>query len=632
MPTIPITSLVSVEDANVVATQIIAGGKKSKKKRILPQSFDLASSIADIRQNDTIEGSSTLEIDVIDREWVLIDSHFLDADEDGKLEPTIDINYPLGSQYWWRLTTVDVSDDPSTANITLTFMERVVVRMIDKKGTAIKISRNQMTRAQFIKHLVHIADKQAHFVCTQLTAKQPREPIPKDKDTSRNEKDNGIGFDDDSLTVKGVTINTDQIKRANTILGVAQDLKARPRAIKGMMCAAIGESALGEDTGARGTTFQTYAFSESDLAGQAKAFLTGGKSFGAGGAMKAAREHPDWSVGTIASKVEVSDKGGDFYDSNADEAGAIIQAYGMPDVTDNPDYIKQFNYTKAKGDDNWMTATNLADEVQWYLFVNGNYVHYDTGDVLIKQKPIKVLHRGDSDIISIRFKWDSRKIATNMTIEMFCDPDDYRAGEVFKFIGFGSASMGKHKGCWLISEIDGSRFAPSRTFTLVQPKKKKKEPSSEPGTRDDSSSDVNENQLVFPLPEDANLSDLGGVAAHKARPFGNWQSDNAVDIGCPLGTAVYAVADGKITQLGGHWDGTGNSNPNGYNITLDISGPGSIWWYTHLRYRKPLQIGDTVKAGEFLGSSGAANGVPHLHIGSKTGDPEALLKVKEVAS
>lgn len=122
-------------------------------------------------------------------------------------------------------------------------------------------------------------------------------------------------------------------------------------------------------------------------------------------------------------------------------------------------------------------------------------------------------------------------------------------------------------------------------------------------------------------------TDLGGVAAHMARPFGNWQSDNAVDIGVPRGTAVLAVGSGTIEKFGGHWDGTGQSNPNGFNVTLRTVD--NTWFYTHLMQCDPnLEVGDHVTVGQVLGQSGAANGVDHLHIGSEHGDPEKLLGVR----
>lgn len=128
--------------------------------------------------------------------------------------------------------------------------------------------------------------------------------------------------------------------------------------------------------------------------------------------------------------------------------------------------------------------------------------------------------------------------------------------------------------------------------------------------------------LTYPLERKGHS--LGGVAAHMQRAWGNWQSDNAVDIGVPRGLKVYAVADGQIVKLGGAWNG-GSGNPDGYNITLRTAS--NSWFYTHLQSRVNLTVGRRVKAGDVLGHSGAANGVNHLHIACEHGDPEKMLGV-----
>lgn len=87
---------------------------------------------------------------------------------------------------------------------------------------------------------------------------------------------------------------------------------------------------------------------------------------------------------------------------------------------------------------------------------------------------------------------------------------------------------------------------------------------------------------------------------------------------------MLAVDDGEVVKLGGAWRG-GSGNPDGFNVTLRTSG--NAWFYTHLRWRADLHVGQRVNAGDTLGSSGAANGVAHLHIGCQHGDPERLLRV-----
>jgi murein DD-endopeptidase MepM/ murein hydrolase activator NlpD len=188
---------------------------------------------------------------------------------------------------------------------------------------------------------------------------------------------------------------------------------------------------------------------------------------------------------------------------------------------------------------------------------------------------------------------------------------------------------GPISGRYLLTKVRGSYQQPKATVTLTSPQPILPEPASTTSTRSRVTAQSGDavkvagRDLVYPTA--IHGTDLGGVKEHMARAFGNWQSDNAVDIGVPIGTEVFAVDDGIIVRLGGAYDGTGQSNPNGYNITLKTHD--NQWFYTHLSQRRALKIGQRVDRGMSFGRTGAANGVAHLHIGSEKGDPEALLGV-----
>jgi murein DD-endopeptidase MepM/ murein hydrolase activator NlpD len=108
----------------------------------------------------------------------------------------------------------------------------------------------------------------------------------------------------------------------------------------------------------------------------------------------------------------------------------------------------------------------------------------------------------------------------------------------------------------------------------------------------------------------AKWANLGGPAEHHARALGNWQSDNAWDLGVPVGTPVYAVDDGVI----GPQIGSMASRP-GDGERLTLNGSENNYWYGHLS-KIVVEAGDHVERGELVGYSGASrNGVPHLHIG-----------------
>lgn len=97
--------------------------------------------------------------------------------------------------------------------------------------------------------------------------------------------------------------------------------------------------------------------------------------------------------------------------------------------------------------------------------------------------------------------------------------------------------------------------------------------------------------------------------------YGNWESDNAVDIKLPTGTPVYAVADGTIgSQIGP----IGGNDPHMAGQRLHLKIAGNELYYQHLK-TIAVKAGQRVKAGQLLGYTGALN---HLHLGVKNGKPQ----------
>lgn len=103
--------------------------------------------------------------------------------------------------------------------------------------------------------------------------------------------------------------------------------------------------------------------------------------------------------------------------------------------------------------------------------------------------------------------------------------------------------------------------------------------------------------------------------------YGNWESDNAVDIAVAYGTPVYAIEAGKIgSQIGSLHSG----DPHLQGLRLHLETQGNEFYYAHLS-KIIVHAGDTVKAGQLLGYSGRANGLEHLHLASRNGDPRDYL-------
>lgn len=128
----------------------------------------------------------------------------------------------------------------------------------------------------------------------------------------------------------------------------------------------------------------------------------------------------------------------------------------------------------------------------------------------------------------------------------------------------------------------------------------------------------------WPLAARGRIIGLPGQGTHSWHVApNNWQSDNAIDIGVPKRTKVFAVADGRIGSPIGHLN---TSNPAMLGIRLYLETDGNSWYYAHLdSLADGIAIGTPVRRGRLLGYSGVANGSPHLHIACKNGTPRSLL-------
>lgn len=110
-----------------------------------------------------------------------------------------------------------------------------------------------------------------------------------------------------------------------------------------------------------------------------------------------------------------------------------------------------------------------------------------------------------------------------------------------------------------------------------------------------------------------------GTPYHGTHTLGNWESDDAVDIAMPVGTPLYATADGTIGSQIGSLGASSGSRFAGQRLHLKTSD--NELYYAHLS-KLAVKAGQKVKKGQLLGYSGEANGVAHLHLGSKDGNPQ----------
>ena len=131
-------------------------------------------------------------------------------------------------------------------------------------------------------------------------------------------------------------------------------------------------------------------------------------------------------------------------------------------------------------------------------------------------------------------------------------------------------------------------------------------------------------KYVYPAKKTGNLIGFPGQGTHSfVDNPNNWESDNAIDIALPFGTALVAVADGEI---GPQFGALSSKNPRFAGLRCHLVTENNEFYYAHLsKFASGIGPGVSVKQGRVIGFSGKANGVNHLHIASKHGNPVSLL-------
>jgi hypothetical protein len=490
-------------DADVVATQVVKS--KAKLKKATPSAVNLATAIVDIQIVDTIKGSSTITLSISDPNFDLLDSGFFDADKDGRMDK-IELNYPEGSDLWWRLTQTSIT---AGETIDMVFMERTAAYLMEKRGP-LKVSRAKKTRSEFMLFLCGRVKSGGgiKFISKELHKKQPTgadasetAPAPKDEATRKANKDGGINRKD-KITFTNwdgqeYTLKPGELQNAEEALDAAGE--APERAVLALLEAIIVEAPFfrnpsGGDASSVGILqllnihFGGSVEARRDIPRVVDTFLKKGFT-GRGGAIKLARENPDWSPGQIAQAVQGS-AFGDRYEKVRAGAEKVLEAYGGLGGSSGGTYRKSYNFEIGSTDNPhenfWDGMGRLADEVKWPLFTDGPRVYFDPETTLIRQKPVLVVSRDDVEVVDWNYTWDVRNIATELTLTLLCNPFEFRAGEVFKLEGFGAASTGstaKLPGRWLVEEITRGRYDLSSQFTLKQPERPDPEPASEVGQR-----------------------------------------------------------------------------------------------------------------------------------------------------
>jgi murein DD-endopeptidase MepM/ murein hydrolase activator NlpD len=127
----------------------------------------------------------------------------------------------------------------------------------------------------------------------------------------------------------------------------------------------------------------------------------------------------------------------------------------------------------------------------------------------------------------------------------------------------------------------------------------------------------------YPVSKRGDIIGRPGAGTHS---MGNWESDNAIDIATKDGTPILATQDGTISKT---FASSMDPKSRMAGVQVHFNTGDNEWFYTHLsRLAGGIKAGTKVKKGQVIGYSGSANGVGHLHLGVKNGNPLDLLGLR----
>lgn len=509
--------------AKFFAKKIVEGfpGNKAAKNEAVDE-IELAKRIGEIEVETQTAGASYIKAYIIDPEWALTISGWLKVKE-GLLSP-IEVEFPEGSNWHWVLCAVEGSTNVTEPNLTVTFEDRIVYFMRQYFGTKHAPPGTQ-TRAQFIRDLVRQigehGEEKVGFICPSLNVVQPIETEAekeskktKTEQTAQEEKEEqekkgGLGAG--SFPIKGVPATKQQAIDVSIAIRTAKKLKAPPLALEALIVAGIGESTFHRESSNAGHSgiWQSASIpgdSNEGVEKQAEAFLKGGESFQAGGAIKLAEEkNAHYSPSAIATMVEAGGEPASFYEAYLTEARKIIAESGGATSTEVEEATSdvgqlQRGTTANPDEDSFECAVRLATQVDWSFFSDNHNFFYMDGPNFMRQKPALYVDiprnhiktpQGESKYGAIlspsTFNFDnttyeyriSHKLKTRIQrkskavkpaspaevkLLLECGIDDFHAGQVFKFENSGPVD-----GVWIITNSRRAAFKDTYTEFILEP-------------------------------------------------------------------------------------------------------------------------------------------------------------------
>ncbi|HUB99254.1 MAG TPA: hypothetical protein VMS11_05465 [Solirubrobacterales bacterium] len=382
----------------------------------------------------TISGSSSLTLSIHDPDLDFLQSSLAAT----KLDAVVD-------GLWFRYVSAEL-DPPQ---ISLTFEDREVAILREKKGP-VSFYRKDMTRAEFVVHLVRTALPRAPIFCPQLHVVQPIETkrqAKKAKDEAVANRGKGFG-DTKGLTMDGAPVSKSQIELGDTALRIADSVEAPFICRVAVIAALMAESsmgaaepdnvleALGEPDGA------PIGTAEEEISG----FLTGKPKWTGTTAIGYHKAHPTATFYQIAQAVQKSAfADGSNYAKFGDEARNWVETWGGGEFSlegGSESVTEPYKFAVGANEDYWSAIKRLAKEVNWRaFFIAGRFFFIDEIE-LFRGMPRLAIDRDTPAIEKVTGSWTANRPGTDISITAYAGKWNVPPGAVVTLAEYGPFSIG----------------------------------------------------------------------------------------------------------------------------------------------------------------------------------------------
>jgi len=381
----------------------------------------------------------------------------------------------------WRLAGIE----PGAQHLIEATLEEEAVWKLRQNFKPLTMSRGQATRAQFIVHMFN--ESGVPIVCPEVDRKEPIESTQEAETLAQKGRKRKPGFSGHAkLTVKQKAADSEQRQNLEIAYDVAASHDSGERACLALICAIIQENV------ARGpnilqleaSTAAGDGVNPSDVGAVCALFLT--KGYGSqGGAIALAKAHPTWTPGEIAVAVQApASKDPAPYQVWAAEAREMLQSYSgenaealQPTATYAKEYTFKRGGPNGEQEDSWTCARRLAEEVNWYLFIDAGVGYLFSGEKLLKARPEMLIAPGADGMILLPTGgyWNTPAYEQNLTVTVQAGVWGAPPGSVVEVEGYGPFD-----GPWIVKMITRENMRSAVTkVVLCRPKHKKKEPAHE---------------------------------------------------------------------------------------------------------------------------------------------------------